>query len=110
MGGQPDVGIKHRLHHLQGVAVGPEVMGNDQGDEADHAGTGGTNAITEQALYHQPQHNRTPADEDGRRVEIGDRRPALQIHAREHAEGMHDEGQQQQQEGGLAHALGAPQP
>jgi len=89
VGGQPDVAIEHGGHHFEGIAVGTQMVGDDEGDEADHAGTGGTYAITEQALQHHPDEHRAPTDKDGGGIQIGDRRTALQIHAREHAEGMH---------------------
>ena len=36
------------------------------------------------------QNDRAPADEDGRGIEIGHRRPAFQIHAEDQAEGVDD--------------------
>ncbi len=56
------------------------------------------------------QQARAPADENGRGIQIGHRRPAFQIHAEAQAEGMDDKGQHQQGKTSAPHRLGQIDP
>ncbi len=65
---------------------------DEESDEADHRGSRAADAVAEEAFEENAEQNRTPADEDGGGIEIGHRRPAFQIHARDQTGGMNHEG------------------
>ena len=65
-------------------------------DETDRAGAGRADPVAEDSFQDQRHDDRAPADENGRRIKICDRRSLLQIHARDQPKGVNREGKQQQ--------------
>ena len=86
------------------------MVGDDQGGETDQARCDQPDASLENALQNDPHQHRPPADEDGRGIQIGDRRPALQKHSEPKAESMNDKSQDQQRDPGAAKRLGEVDP
>ena len=93
--GQPDVGVEHGLQHFEGVAAAGEMMRDDQRDETNRARAGRADAVPKNSLEDQRHDDRAPADENGGRIKIRDRRPFLQIHPRDQAEGVNGKREQQ---------------
>ena len=100
VGGEPEVGVEHGAHHLHRVAAEGEVVRDDLGDEADGGGHDEADAVAVDPFENDPEHHRAPADEDGRGIEVGHRRPAFEDHAEDDADGVDDEAQHQQVEAG----------
>ena len=81
-----------------------------QGGEARGGGHGGAEALAVHPLQDEAQDHRAPAHEDGRGVEVGHRRAALQDDARGQAQGVDDGASEEQRVGGGAQQLGLPEP
>ena len=98
--GEPDVGVEDGLQHLERVAAAGEMMRDDQRDETDRARAGRADPVAENSLEDERHDDRAPADENGRRIKIRDRRAFLEIHPRNETEGVDREREQQQVKGG----------
>jgi hypothetical protein len=102
---QPEVRVEHRAHHLERVAGEREVVGDQEGGEADEPARHAADAVAEEFLQEEAEQDGAPADEQGRGVKVRDRRPALKPHAGEDADGGRDPGERQQPEGGAGEFL-----
>ena len=80
--------------------------------EAKPGGRGhrGAEAVAVHALEDDPEQHRAPADEDGRGVEVGDRRPPLQDDAGDEPGGLDDGAGAEQAEGRRPEQLRLPGP
>ena len=94
VGGQPEVGVQHRLELPQRVALGGELAGDPQQQEADRHPADGAHAIAPVA-QEQTRSGRSPGHEHERLVQRGDRRPAADDHAQQDAAGVDEESQRQ---------------
>src|SRR3954466_4357163 len=83
---EPDVGVEASLQHLEGVAAAREMMRDDERDETDRAGAGCPDSVTENAFENQGDDHGAPADKNGGRIKIRDRRALLEIHPRDQPE------------------------
>ena len=85
---EPEVGVEDGDEHLHGVAIKGEVVGDDEGDEADGAGDDGADAVFVNALKEDAEEDGAPADKDGGGVEVGDGWAAFEDHAEDEAGGV----------------------
>ena len=110
VGGQPEVGIQHGPHHLHGVPLHGQVVGDDQRGEPRRGRHRGAEALPVHAFQHQSQDHRRPADEHRRGIQVGDRRPALEEDARDQAHRVHQRAGGQQRERRRLEHVRAAQP
>ena len=98
--GQPELRIEHGLQHDERVAVERQVVGHEQREEADHRGDDVAQAQPVDRFEHERQQHAGPADEDGGRVQIRDRRPAGNVNAGDERERVQREREPQQPDRG----------
>ena len=79
MRGEPEVAVENSLHHLHGVAVVAEVVGDDECASADGCGTESRHAQRVEAFEEDPRQCSGPAHKDRRGVQVGHGGPVLQI-------------------------------
>ena len=110
VGGQPEIGVEHGLHHLQRVAAAGQVVGDHMVSEAHHGPpTACRCPAGKSAPAPGPATHAAPADVHRRRIQVRHRRPALQVHMRvTQGEGVDGQGQHQQPERGRR--SGSPRP
>ena len=75
-------------------------MRDDEGDESNCARASRADSVTENPLENERDDDCAPADENRGRIKIGDRRSFLEIHARDEAEGVDGEREEEEIEGG----------
>ena len=85
-------------------------MGDDQRAETDQAPGDRADRVAIDPLQDQAQPHGPPADEEGRRIEVGHRRAAPEADANDDARGGDQPCQRHQLEGGPPQRLGPPQP
>ena len=107
---EPEVRVEHGAHHLHRVAVAGEVVGDDQRREPGGRGDRGAEALPVNPLEHDPEHDRAPADEHRRGVEVRDRRAPLQDRARDEAERVDGRARDEEAEGGGPEDVAPAQP
>src|SRR6185436_21174474 len=69
-----------------------------------------SNAVAVKFLEHHAENNRSPADEDGRRIKVRHRGPAFQHHAKDESRRVNDEANPQQAFGGHTPDFGLVRP
>ena len=84
--GEPELRIEHGLQHDERVAVEREVVGDEQRDETDHRGHDVAEAESLNRFEDEREQHDGPADEDGGRVQVRDRRPAGDVNAGDQCE------------------------
>ncbi len=92
VGREPEVGVEDRLHHLEGVAAEGQVVGDDECGKGEDAAGGEADGVLPDGFEQETESDRTPSDEDGGRVEVGDGWAAFEPHARDEGSGVDDEG------------------
>ena len=83
---QPELRIEHGLQHDERVAVEREEIGHEQREETDDRRDDVAQAEPVNRFEHERQQHASPADEDGRRVQIRDWRPAGDVNAGDQGE------------------------
>ena len=110
VGGEPEVGIEHRLEHHHGVASEGEIVSHDLGGKTNHGGHRQPDGVFPERFKDQPEADRAPSDKNGRAVKIGHRRPTLEPHPSDEPQRVDHEGQLHQMQGRLAAPLGEVEP
>src|SRR5271166_2887868 len=77
---KPNVSVQHSTQHLESIAIELQVMRDQQGHKADCRSAYAANSVPIEAFEEQAEQNRSPPNKNRRAVEVGDRRPTLQVH------------------------------
>src|SRR5881394_1291532 len=70
VGGEPEIGVEHRLEHFHGMAIGGEVLGDNHGKKAGHGGGGDADAVAIEIFQAHSEDDDAPGDENGGGVQI----------------------------------------
>ena len=104
VGGQPEVGVQHRLQHRHRVRGGELARQQEEheaaGQPAEHA-----EVVLAQILHRDAAHRRAPAHEHESLEQVGNRRPVGDQDAQHQTEGVGDQTEHQQQQTGPVQPL-----